>query len=139
MEYKFISPLRIVYGEPTRKTRKPREMILNMNVYRNTHYRILNIVKARYVDVMEEQINKIDKILPPIELIYTYHPGSNRSCDVTNVCSIHSKFFLDSLVELGKLEDDNYKFVPKEIFRIGNVDKENPRVEIVIRRHNPEC
>lgn len=130
--YILNSPLKIEYGKPTRCTRKSRCMTLNMNVYRNTHYRILNITKVHYVDVMEEQINNLPDLKPPIQLTYTYYPASNRQCDVTNVCSIHSKYFLDSLVELGKLKDDNYKFVPTEIFTIGTVDKENPRVEIKI-------
>jgi hypothetical protein len=71
--------------------------------------------------------------LKKIELTYTVFPKTRRLCDVSNVCSVHSKFFLDALVELGKIPDDNYKYVPREIFQIGEVDPDNPRVEITIK------
>ncbi|WP_289146978.1 hypothetical protein [uncultured Megamonas sp.] len=57
---------------------------------------------------------------------------TKRAYDVSNICSIHSKFFLDALVELGKLKDDNYNFLPIEVYTRGTPDKDNPRVDILL-------
>lgn len=59
-------------------------------------------------------------------------PGSETKCDVSNVCCIVEKFFNDALVECGKIEDDNYTIVPTSRYNFGEVDKNNPRVEVVI-------
>ncbi|WP_211232719.1 hypothetical protein [Marinobacterium litorale] len=67
-----------------------------------------------------------------IGLILTVYPGTRQLTDVANVCSIHEKFFADALVELGKLPDDNYLYLPESGARFGAVDPENPRVEITI-------
>jgi len=53
-------------------------------------------------------------------------------CDISNVLSIHDKFFCDALVELGKLPDDNYKYIPEVKYVFREVDKLNPRVDIYI-------
>lgn len=54
-------------------------------------------------------------------------------CDLGNVLSIHDKFFCDALVDLGKLPDDNYHFIPSIAFHMGEVNKLNPRVDIEIQ------
>ena len=46
---KFISPLKILKS-------KVREFILNLNQYRNTHYRVLNTCKINYKEHMKKQI-----------------------------------------------------------------------------------
>lgn len=67
-----------------------------------------------------------------LHLTYTLYPKTNRLCDTANVCSIHDKFFCDSLVELRHIADDNYIHIPEITYRFGNIDKLNPRVEITI-------
>ena len=74
-------------------------------------------------------------VLPFIDrftLTYTLFPKTKRLCDVANICCIHDKFFADTLTKGLKIKDDNYIFLPKVKFEIGEVDKENPRVEIVL-------
>lgn len=110
---------------------KTKQFILNMNVYRNTHYQTLNKVKITYKALIQPQV----ALLPPlqaIEVVYTVYPATRRLCDLTNVCCVHSKFFLDSLVELAILPDDNYQHVRRETFQFGAVDRLQPRVEIAI-------
>lgn len=119
----FISPLKVFYG-------KCRQFIINLNQYRNKHYRILNQCKENYKETMKEQIKKYHKHHKRAVFIYTVHQGSNRRYDIGNVCCIHQKFFEDAFVELGKMEDDNCKFIPMVIYVAGEVDPENPRVEI---------
>lgn len=120
----FISPLKIFAS-------KARQFILNLNQYRNTHYRTLNSCKINYKEVMKSQINKSKKF-GKVLCVYTVYAGSKRNFDIGNVCSIHEKFFEDALVELGKLEDDNFNFIPLVIYKTGGIDKENPRVEIEV-------
>ena len=58
--------------------------------------------------------------------------GSNHKTDVMNWVSVVDKFFQDVLVKANKLPDDNYKYVPEIISKFGGIDKQNPRMEIVI-------
>ena len=121
---KYISPLKI-------RQSKAKDWILNLNQYRNTHFRTLNTVKINYKEHMASQIlsgPKYDKAL----CIYTVYPKDRRSFDLGNVCCIHQKFFEDALVELGKLPDDNINYIPLAIYQFGKVDTENPRVEIEV-------
>lgn len=127
---KFISPLKVLGT-------KVRNFILNLNQYRNTHYRILNNCKVNYKEVMKEQILKASKY-GKIICVYTVYNATKRNFDLGNVCSIHEKFFEDALVELGKLEDDNVEYIPLVIYKRGQLDRENPRVEVDVFEFNEE-
>ncbi len=127
-EYSFSLP--IVIARP-----RSRDLPLNLNEYRNAHYQTLNNMKIKF----KEEVSAIDeiKVLLPklnrIELHYTLYPKTRRACDVANVLSIVDKFFSDALVELGKLEDDSYHFLPKVTYEFGCVDKDNPRADVTIK------
>lgn len=127
---RFISPLKVAMS-------KAKDFILNLNNYRNTHYRLLNNSKINYKAHMSEQINNacwFNKVL----CVYTVWAKSKREFDLGNVACVHEKFFEDALVELGKLEDDNVKFIPVVIYRYAGIDKDNPRVEIDVMEFNRE-
>ena len=81
---------------------------------------------------MESQIlalPRMDKVI----IDYVLFPKSRRKTDLGNVLSVHQKFCEDALVEHGCLVDDDYKHILETRFRFGFVDKENPRVEIIIK------
>ena len=118
----LISPLAV----PKTKTKN---FILNLNIYRNTHYQTLNKVKINYKTVMKNQIMKLP-IFTKLSIEYTLYPKTKRLTDLENVISIHQKFFQDALVEFGRIEDDTYLHIVESIQRFGEVDKHNPRVEI---------
>ena len=122
------SPLRV-------KSSKHKWFTLNLNMYRNAHYHILNNAKKQYKLDIDDQITNLD-LTTPIHIIYTLYPKTNRLTDLGNVCSIHQKFFEDALVDKGILVDDNYYCIPSSEFIFGNVDKHNPRVDIEIRTIN---
>jgi len=124
------SPLRVAQN-------KKKDFILNLNNYRNTHFRVLNNMKIKYKDVMRPIIVNLPTF-SKVQLTYTLYPKTRRLCDVANVCSVHDKFFSDALVELGKLPDDDYRYVPKVIYEFGEIDKLNPRVEITIQEIKDE-
>ena len=122
--YRFSSPLQIFVGK--------RKFILNLNNYRNTHYRVLNNAKVVYKMYMKNQIEKLPRLQPPIQITYTVFKGDKRNCDIGNICSIHQKFFEDALVELGKLPDDNHNMITKVTYEWGGIDKLSPCVQIMI-------
>jgi len=114
-----------------------KKFILNLNQYRNTHFRVLNYAKALYKNWMEKQIKKAKKC-ERILCVYKVYHSSKRNYDVGNVCCVHEKFFEDAFVELGKLPDDNRDYIPLVIYMRGGIDKDNPRVEIEVIDFNKE-
>ena len=128
---KFISPLSVFCS-------KAKRFILNLNQYRNTHFRLLNNSKINYKKYMERQILSSKFHSDKVLCIYRVYPKTKRGFDIGNVCSVHEKFFEDALVELGKLPDANYNYIPLVIFMKGDIDKENPRVEIEVVDFNEE-
>ena len=119
---KFIAPLKVMIN-------KVKGFILNLNQYRNAHFRLLNDSKIRYKLLLKDQINSAIPIERAV-CIYTVYPGTKRRFDLGNVCSIHQKYFEDALVEYGKLPDDNCKRIPVVVYTYGEIDRDNPRVEI---------
>jgi hypothetical protein len=86
---------------------------------------------------MSEQINRSPSY-NRVACIYTVYPPNKRLFDIGNVCCIHQKFFEDALVELGKLPDDNYNYIPLTIYRFGGIDAANPRVDVEIVNFDKE-
>lgn len=122
--YRLTSPLQVFVGK--------KKVILNLNQYRNLHYKVLNKAKIVYKFYMEHQIKKLPQLTPPLRITYTVFKGDRRNCDVGNICSVHQKFFEDALVECGKLTDDNHIVIPEVVYRWGGIDKLNPCVQIMI-------
>ena len=121
----IISPL-FVY------TSRKSKFILNINNYRNENYHVLNKAKKEYKYSIESQLIHLPSY-NKIRVYYTLYPKTKRRTDITNVCSIHSKFFLDALVDAGHIKDDDYTHVTEEVFKFGRVNKENPCVIIQIK------
>lgn len=122
----------MIYNSPLKVlATKLKGWILNLNQYRNTHFRTLNTVKINYKIAMSEQINRSPSY-NRVACIYTVYPKDRRSFDLGNVCCIHQKFFEDALVELGKLPDDNYNYIPTVIYQFGGIDANNPRVDVEV-------
>ena len=120
----IIAPLRV----PRTKTKM---FTLNMNVYRNTHYHVLNKTKIEYKKAIQEQLDLVSP-MQKVKLTFTLYPKTKRLCDISNILSIHDKYFCDALVEAEKLTDDNYQYLTEIVYKFGNIDKDNPRVEIQI-------
>lgn len=111
---------------------------LNLNVYRNLHYRTLNNLKHQFKLVVRDLVKPIIKktkmkttsnSLNGYLIIYKVYKGDKRRFDIANICSVVDKFFLDALVELGYLPDDNANVVKAVVYTAGSIDKDNPRVE----------
>lgn len=115
-----------------RKTIKDKKIPINLNWYRNAKCFESNDAKKAYKEFVRPQIEQLPKF-ERLGLEMKIFPPTARLTDIGNIGSITEKFFLDAMVELGKLEDDNYLFVPTSLVEFGKVDKTNPRVEIRIK------
>lgn len=127
------SPLKVWRGKT--KPRKAKQwFILNLNNYRNAHYLVLNRTKINYKADMANQIQLLPFIDYQITIHYRIFAQTRRSVDIDNVVSIHKKYFQDALVEMGKIEDDDFNWIVGSSEDYGGVDKDNPRVEIKITK-----
>jgi Holliday junction resolvase RusA-like endonuclease len=129
MKHKIISPLFVTLS---RKTVKDKRVSLNMNTYRNLHHRVNNNAKKVYSEELREQLEGLS-IQTPVEITYKVYKASKRRLDKMNVISVVAKFLLDSITEYGCWEDDNDDYVKKETILPTELDRENPRVEIIIK------
>lgn len=122
---KIDLPLEVYYT-------KNKKFILNLNNYRNAHYRILSNAKKIYADNLIDRIS-YPKYKEPVVLTYTYYAKSKRRLDISNPCSIIDKFTCDALVKAGVLEDDSSKQIKQVVYKYGGVDKDNPRCELILQ------
>jgi hypothetical protein len=122
--YKIDLPISVQIG-------KNKRFSLNLNQYRNTHFRDLDKAKKQF----KEDVTPLIRHLPFMErvrLSYTLFTPSRQLVDTANVVAIVDKFFCDALVETGKLSDDNCLVVDQGGQSFGGVDKGRPRVEVTI-------
>ena len=129
MIHKITSPLFVILP---RKTKTDKKVYLNMNTYRNLHHRTSNDAKKAYLEAIREQLDGLT-ILTPVEITYKVLKGSKRRLDKMNVISVVSKFLLDAITECGCWEDDNDDYVKTETILPTEIDRDNPRVEIMIK------
>ena len=125
----MILPLEVYYS-------KNKKFILNLNNYRNAHYRILSSAKRIYSENLVAELNEWSlkpKFKNPVTLEYVYYAKSNRRVDVSNPCSIIDKFTCDALVKAEILEDDSSKQIKEIYYVYGGVDKEFPRCRLTIK------
>lgn len=123
--YKVDSPLSVNLS-------KTRKWALNLGKYRNAHYHILSDAKVAFRSELAPQIEELPFFNNPIELTYVVYFGSKRRFDLDNVITVIHKFFCDCLTHFNKIEDDNYKHIPRIIYEFGGIDKNYPRCEIYI-------
>lgn len=127
--YKISLPIRIPVS-------KKSYFALNLNVYRNAHYITLNNAKVAFKEMITPFLAQIPH-MESCSLEYILYPKTNRLCDVSNICTVVDKFFSDALVETGHIPDDNYTYIKSITYRFGSVDKDNPRVDVIIRPEEP--
>ena len=77
---------------------------LNLNWYRNAHYQTLNKTKQSYAPTKLSMFNA-DKI----RVSYTLVWNNNRRTDFMNWIAVADKYFLDWLVSMGCIPDDDIK------------------------------
>ena len=120
--YRFTLPL---YGVTPKSA-------ITVNWYRNAHHHVSNKAKKKFKLLIQEQLNKFDKIDGQIKIKYTYYAQRNNHPDLDNFIGTVKKFFQDALVEHGLIDDDNISFIVSNSEYYGGIDKDRPRVEAVI-------
>lgn len=123
----FISPLRIT----TSDSPKAKSHILNLNNYPNWHYRTYAVLKKRYKEAVRSQLSGY-RFEGRLKITFTLHRKDRRMGDRANVLAVHEKFFCDALHEWGCIDDDNDDYIDSSHYYTGEIDKDNPRVEIEI-------
>jgi hypothetical protein len=109
---------------------------LNLNHYRNAHHQTLDKAKKEFTDIVLPRLVDIPH-LAQAQLSYILYGPSEQLCDVANVCSIVDKFFSDCMVKAERLTDDNRKYLPQVAYGWGGVDRDNPRVDVIIEPYDP--
>lgn len=120
-----------------KKLNKFIKFILNLNNYRNLDYISLNTTKIKYKELINPILDTIEPIIDSSELefIYLYYSKSKRLFDISNPCSILDKYICDAIVEKGIIPEDNISIIKKVSYEYAGIDKLNPRVDLIIKKH----
>ena len=104
-------------------TRKGKVLKLSMNVFKRMHWGSQNKCKQDYHDLVEGFVDSLPKFkwLKPS---YTLYFEGNRVKDLDNYWFPCHKFLMDALVEKGKIQDDNYKYVKGFDVEFGDAGKD---------------
>ena len=117
-----------VFKEITERT-----FLVALNWYRNENPFTKDIVKQHYHKLVSEALQGSEtKILGKYSTEYKYC-YKNDSSDAGNVISLIEKFMLDGIKECGLTIDDNVKYHVQSDGWTVEKDKDNPRVEIIIK------
>ena len=111
-------------------TRK--KFILNLNNYRNAHFRVLSKAKNSYNILVARIAPKIDYKIVRCKLTYEYYHGSARKVDVSNPCTVIDKFSCDGLTHIGYWDDDDSKTIHEVKYVFKGIDRDNPRCDLII-------
>ena len=120
-----------IYYTIERKTKKYNKILVGMNWYRNAHFRSSNQVKQHYHNLIYSKVTQSQKLKDKYMVSYMLYP-SNSNCDLMNVVSVINKFLNDALQDSGVIVNDNIKFYKHMIATAKEVDKLNPRIEIIV-------
>lgn len=118
-----------IYYEIVKKTKKNQNILVWLNWYRNAHHSISNKIKHHYHNLVAEQLwdSKFEQIRPYYKVYM-----AREWTDWHNIRSVIEKFFLDWLVENWNIVDDTRFYVPWDNGSEYHIDKNNPRIEIII-------
>lgn len=122
-----------VYYTHHYKTKPSKTFLVNMNWYRNAFHHEQNEVKHHYNTLVADLLPTPCETMLQYKVSYTYHFKSKVS-DLSNTCSMISKFLNDSLQEIGIVQNDNVQFLLEEHSYVGDYDKHFPRCDITIER-----
>ena len=108
---------------------KKRKNYLNLSTYRNAHFILLNNAKKEFKRLVKDEVLKLGNF-KKIKPKYRYYIP--RKADIGNINSVVEKFFLDAIVELGIIEDDDCYRVIGGDYEFVRIDREQPRCIITI-------
>ena len=116
---------------PTSILYRGKKVRLNLNEYRNWHYRVSNIYKKSFKALVSESIESL-LFTKQIKIEYTYYAPDARKRDLMNVIAVVDKFFQDALVENGCMDSDDTDTVVAVSSLYGGIDRGNSRIDVTI-------
>ena len=112
--------------------KKEKTSLISFNWYSSMNSFAQRDFKRKYHDILINLLpSKLEPLKGEYQIEYIYHYKNIKS-DLPNVVSLISKILNDLLQEVALVEDDNVKFLKKEIAVVGTQDKEHPRMEVII-------
>ena len=92
---------------------------------------------SKYTEWHKDAINQLKgkSIIKKNKIILTFFAKDNRKFDLTN----KAESIMDTLVDAGLLEDDNYGVVSELLLKFGGVEKDSPRCEIEYEEEKKEA
>ena len=103
---------------------------LNLNQYRNWHYRTSNQIKSIFHVTVGGRLDFVFE--GPVMIHYDYYAPDKRKVDLMNVVSVVDKFFQDTMVVKGCIEADDVSIVKRVKATYRGIDRDNPRIEATI-------
>jgi len=88
-----------------------------------------NIEATVYAKIIEHKIKPVKNY--PVNILLVFYLKDRRT-DPDNFTSASKKFFLDALKKSNIIIDDSQKYIRSPFIDMWYIDKENPRIEIII-------
>jgi Holliday junction resolvase RusA-like endonuclease len=110
---------------------KNKRLALNLNEYRNWHYRDQHYTKEVFEKLARELLKGIPK-QDKVHLHYVLWGATAQRRDLMNVIAVVDKYFSDALPKAGVLDDDSVRYIVSTSAAFGGVDRTNPRVSVSI-------
>lgn len=114
------------------KTKANKTHLVGMNLYRNAHHFLQNAMKKHFQELVLEQLPSVEQKLKTFTVDYKVYYKS-PVCDGSNIVALIEKFYLDAIKTHGLISDDNVNYHLGSTWSVAGQDKEDPRVEIVIK------
>jgi len=124
--YSIDAPLFVI------KNKKGDRWWVNWNNINNSHHHQYNKCKHLFSEAVQPLLKDVGSA-EEVALVFTLYPPTKRRYDLSNVCGAVDKFFCDALVELGRVEDDNYHYLPYVEYKFGGVEPKNGRVVATVK------
>lgn len=110
---------------------KNKRLALNLNSYRNWHFRDQHYTKEAFEQIVKGSLKGIPR-QEMIHLHYVLYGPTNQRRDLMNVIAVIDKYFSDALPKSGVIDDDSTKYIVSVSASWGGVDRSNPRVSVTI-------
>jgi hypothetical protein len=123
---------------PTRVNKNKKSLVsLNLNIYRNAHFQLLNKMKKGFAEIISPQVpSSIAFPFQKVRITYTLYVGTKHRKDLSNVLSVIDKFTCDALVDLGVMEDDICQILPEVNYRFGGYEKGRDECVVLVEEIN---
>jgi Holliday junction resolvase RusA-like endonuclease len=108
-----------------------KRLALNLNEYRNWHYRDQHYTKEVFEKLARELLKGIPK-QDKVHLHYVLWAPTSQRRDLMNVIAVVDKYFSDALSKSGVIDDDSTRYIVSVSTSFGGVDRPNPRVSVSI-------